>query len=683
MTRTRLTALAATATVAAVGGLITAAPASAAVSCTSPVWKAQYFGNSTFSGTPKLTTCDSAIAENYGYGDPPGVTLPKDNFSVRWSLTRDFGSGGPFRLSAATQDGMRVYVDGVRKIDLWKNVSTTARKTVDLTVPSGKHTLRVDYVAWTGTANAGFTYAPRTDAAVDRVKPLAPTGITAAYNRDTRKTTLRWAANKEMDLAGYRVYRRLSATQWAKVSGSSPLTSPSFVDATPATGQTFLYEVRAVDKAGRESAGSLDATAVSVDRTGPATPTGLTVAGDNWWATLAWQGPADAAKYEVYAASAANGPFTLLGTTTTTSYRTEAPVNTLRYYRIRALDGSGNPSAYAAVTGDGVDRTPPTKSPTSLGSVVGVGRTEVFWEQPDGFYEDFDNGGTYRVYRSPGKTLDPAALTRVTCAEESDETSTGGKCHDLDMPAGTYVTYAVAAVDPAGNESALSAPLVVRTGDRIAPGPVEGVKATPRADGVLVSWAASTEDDVERYVVRSGARQADGTVEWLSSTSCREGTSDPLAVLCGDLPDGETYVYAVVARDRWGNALPSSDPKVTVVEATELDVRPSVTVVRDWDLGSLGHGTLIGPDQDGPSIDWRCDKTAVCDTVAGYRVERWNAATKAYEPLHAGLLPADTRAYTDTTAAPGATHFYTLEAVRADGSVAATYVWNCVFQDRV
>ncbi|MGW7668235.1 PA14 domain-containing protein [Streptomyces sp. NPDC054775] len=683
MTRTRLTALAATAAVAAVGGLITAAPASAAVSCTSPVWKAQYFGNSTFSGTPKLTACDSAIAENYGYGDPPGVTLPKDNFSVRWSLTRDFGSGGPFRLSAATQDGMRVYVDGVRKIDLWKNVSTTARRTVDLTVPSGKHTLRVDYVAWTGTANAGFTYAPRTEAGVDRVKPLAPTGFTAAYNRDTRKTTLRWAANKEMDLAGYRVYRRLSATQWAKVSGSSPLTSPSFVDATPATGQTFLYEVRAVDKAGRESAGSLDATTVSVDRTGPATPTGLTVASDNWWATLAWQGPADAAKYEVYAASAATGPFTLLGTTTTTSYRTEAPVNTLRYYRVRALDVSGNPSAYADVTGDGVDRTPPAKSPTSLGSVVNVGDTEVYWDQPDGFYEDFDNGGSYRVYRSPGKTLDPAALTGVTCAEWSDETSTGGKCHDRDMPAGTYVTYAVAAVDPAGNESALSAPLVVRTGDRVAPGPVGGVKATPRADGVLVSWAASTEDDVERYVVRNGTRQADGTVKWLGTASCWEGTSDPLAVLCGDLPDGETYVYAVVARDRWGNALSPSDPKVTVVEATELDVRPSVTVVRDWDLGSLGHGSLIGPEQDGPSIGWRCEKTAVCDTVAGYRVGRWNAVTKAYEPLHAGLLPADTRAYTDTTAARGATHFYTLEAVRADGSVAATYVWNCVFQDRV
>ncbi|MFE7754170.1 PA14 domain-containing protein [Streptomyces sp. NPDC057429] len=682
-TRTRLTALAATAALAATGGLITAAPASAAVTCTSPVWKAQYFGNSTFTGTPKLTACDSAISESYGYGDPAGVTLPKDNFSVRWSLTRDFGSGGPFRLSAATQDGMRVYVDGVRKIDLWKNVSTTARKTVGLTVPAGRHTIRVDYVAWTGLALAGFTYAPRTEAAVDTVKPLAPTGLTAAYNRDTARTTLRWAANKEMDLAGYRVYRRLGTTAWAKAGGSSLLTSPSFVDATPATGQTFLYEVRAVDKAGRESVGSLDTTAVTVDRTGPAAPTGLTVVGDAWWATLAWRGTADSAAYEVYAAPTTTGPFELLGTTTTTSYRTDAPVNTARYYRVRALDALGNPSAYAAVTGDGVDRTPP-KSPASLGSVVRAGYTDVYWTQPDGFYEDFDNGGTYRVYRSPGTALDPAALTRVTCAEGSDETSTGGICHDLGMPAGTYVTYAVAAVDPAGNESALSAPLVVRTGDRVAPGPVTGVTATPRADGVLVSWAASAEDDVERYAAWTGTRQADGTVKWLSSTSCREGTSDPLATLCGDLPDGETYVYAVVAVDRWGNALHPSDPKVTAVEATELDVRPSVTVTRDWDLGSTGHGTVIGgPDEDGPSISWRCDRTDECDTVEGYRVSRWNAATEAYEPLHAGLLPSETRAYTDTTAARGTTHFYTLEAVRADGSVAGTYVWSCVFQDRV
>ncbi|MFE2540555.1 PA14 domain-containing protein [Actinacidiphila glaucinigra] len=668
---------------AVAGGLMSAAPASAAVTCTSPLWKAQFFGNSTFSGTPKLTSCDSVIKESYGNGDPAGVTLPKDNFSVRWSLTRDFGSGGPFRLAAATQDGMRVYVDGVRKINLWKNVSSTARKTVDLTIPAGKHTIRVDYVAWTGYAYAGFTYAARTEPAVDTVKPLAPTGLTAVYDRATSRTTLRWAGNKEMDLAGYRVYRRLGNASWARVGGSALLTSRSSVDATPATGQTYLYEVRAVDKAGRESAGSADAGVVSVDRTGPTAPTALTVVGDAWWATLAWRGAADAVKYEVYAAPTAAGPFELLGTTATTAFRTNAPENTARYYRVRALDALGNASAYASVTGDGVDRTPP-KSPHSLGSVIRFGDTSVYWEQPDGFIEDFSNGGTYHLYRSPGKVLDPAALTRVTCAGESDETSVGGICHDLDMPAGTYVTYAVAAVDPAGNESALSAPLVVRTGDRVAPAPVTGVKATPRADGIRVSWAALAEDDIERYWVWTGSRQDDGTVKWLSSTACIEGTSDPLAVMCGGLPDGETYLYAVVAADRWGNALHPSDPKVMVVQATELDVRPSVTVTRDWDLGSTTYGTVIGgPEQVGPGINWWCSNTAECESVVGYRISRWNAVTKSYEPLHSALLPADTRTYTDSTAARGATHFYTLQAVRADGSIVGTHVWSCVFVDRI
>ncbi|WP_264936500.1 PA14 domain-containing protein, partial [Streptomyces sp. A012304] len=80
------------------------------------------------------------------------------NFGVRWTVTRDFGSGGPFSFTASAQDGVRVHVDGVRKIDLWRNVSSTVTKTVNVTIPSGKHTLRIDYVNWTGTANVKFTY---------------------------------------------------------------------------------------------------------------------------------------------------------------------------------------------------------------------------------------------------------------------------------------------------------------------------------------------------------------------------------------------------------------------------------------------------------------------------------------------------------------------------------------------
>ncbi|MFE0735395.1 PA14 domain-containing protein [Streptomyces sp. NPDC058855] len=364
MTHNRLRALAATAALAASGGLLTAAPAAAAVTCASPLWKAEYFANTTLTGTPKLTACDSAIAENYGLGDPAGVTLPKDNFSVRWSVTRDFGSGGPFVLTAETQDGIRVHLDGVRRIDLWKNVTTTQKTTVNLTVPAGRHTLRVDYAAWTGTANVKFTYAPSVSAAVDKVRPLAPTGATVAYDRSVNRTTLKWAPGKEMDLAGYRVHRRLStSTAWTRVSSATaPVTATSFADSPPPTGQTYLYEVRAVDKAGNESPGSADLTVASVDRTPTAAPAGVTASDDATGVYLAWQPVAGAVKYTVHRQrTGTTDPVAQVasGVTGTKWTDTTAAEKTGYTYWISAVDAAGNVSARTAVTATHGDHTAP------------------------------------------------------------------------------------------------------------------------------------------------------------------------------------------------------------------------------------------------------------------------------------------------------------------------------------
>ncbi|WP_405893562.1 PA14 domain-containing protein [Streptomyces sp. NBC_01527] len=126
--------------------------------------------------------------------------MPANNFGVRWSTTRDFGSGGPFTFTASSRDGIRVYLDGVRKVDLWKNVATTVSKTVNVTIPSGKHSLRVDFVNWTGAANVKFAYVPRTSATVDKVRPLVPTGPpspTARRPRPRRSAgprTRRWTS---------------------------------------------------------------------------------------------------------------------------------------------------------------------------------------------------------------------------------------------------------------------------------------------------------------------------------------------------------------------------------------------------------------------------------------------------------------------------------------------------------
>ncbi|MFD7897218.1 PA14 domain-containing protein [Streptomyces sp. NPDC059743] len=243
------------------GGLLAAAPQAVAadVTCSTNVYKRTFYKNTAFSGSPVRTDCDSAISESWSGSPVAGV--PSNNFGVRWSVTRDFGSGGPFTFTASATDGVRVYLDGVRKIDLWKSTGDTARsKGVNLTVPSGKHTLRVDHVNWTGAAKVKFTYTPRTSATYDRTKPLAPTGVKTAYNTKTRKTTVSWSANKEMDLASYSLYRRpVGSSTWTKVttttttarSHTDPLVNPD--DRTP-----YYYEVRAKDKAGNTSSGSAD-----------------------------------------------------------------------------------------------------------------------------------------------------------------------------------------------------------------------------------------------------------------------------------------------------------------------------------------------------------------------------------------------------------------------------------------
>ncbi|WP_055588043.1 fibronectin type III domain-containing protein [Streptacidiphilus griseoplanus] len=243
----------------ALGGLLAAAPQAAAadVTCSTNVYKRTFYKNTTFSGSPVRTDCDGAISQSWS--GSPATGVPSNNFGVRWSVTRDFGSGGPFTFAVSATDGVRVHLDGVRKIDLWKGTGDTARaKSVNLTVPSGRHTLRVDYVNWSGAAKVAFTYTPRTSSAYDRTKPLAPTGVKTAYSTKSRRTTVSWSANKEMDLAGYSLYRRpVSSGTWTKVatttarSYTDPLVNPD--DRTP-----YYYEVRARDKAGNTSSGSAD-----------------------------------------------------------------------------------------------------------------------------------------------------------------------------------------------------------------------------------------------------------------------------------------------------------------------------------------------------------------------------------------------------------------------------------------
>ncbi|MBT2412303.1 hypothetical protein J7I94_17275 [Streptomyces sp. ISL-12] len=486
--RRTTTAVASTVVVlATAGGLLTvaAAPASAAVSCSSPVFKRQFFANTTFSGTPKKTDCDSAIDQNWGTG-APATGLPANNFGVRWSVTRDFGSGGPFSFAASAQDGIRVYLDGTREVDLWKNVSSTRKKTVNVTVPKGKHTLRIDFVNWTGKADVKFSYTPRTSASVDKVKPLTPAGIAVAHDPATGKAKITWSKNKEMDLAGYRVHRRLKGTSYA----AEPLattTSTSYTDTTlPKTGQTYYYEVRAYDKAGNESTGTADQGVTTVDKTPPAAPF---VEMDACPADQPYAAPelvttaanaADIALYELQRRDAATGAWTTVATGTKGAFcDTGTPADGAKVtYRGRARDAAGNWSPYsAAATFTTSDRTPP--------SAVTDARVEYRSGVPHLVWSPVDGATAYQVLQ-----YDPATggwLDALPVPGTTDGTDIVPR--QLAAVSGSY-RYAVHAVDAKGNAAAPTE-ITLEMAARPEAIPAFRTTAVPFGEGVMVEWSGT------------------------------------------------------------------------------------------------------------------------------------------------------------------------------------------------
>lgn len=115
-------------------------------------WRAEYFNTRDLSGPPVLTRYDPAVDFDWGYGSPGGA-VPADNFSVRWMRSLGF-TPGPYRFYASCDDGVRIYVDGNRVVDAWRDQKLPNTRWGDVTLTSGQHTVVVEYYEHGGEASA-------------------------------------------------------------------------------------------------------------------------------------------------------------------------------------------------------------------------------------------------------------------------------------------------------------------------------------------------------------------------------------------------------------------------------------------------------------------------------------------------------------------------------------------------
>jgi RHS repeat-associated protein len=129
------------------------------------------------------------------------------------------------------------------------SITTTTSSYLDANVAPGA-TYVYKIVAVDAAGNQGAPSVERQITFQDATPPGSPTGLAATPGN--AKVTLAWSAPSPTvpDLAGYKVYRRLSGgTHGAPLNGI-PVTTTNYIDLAVTNGTTYYYVVRTVDTAG-------------------------------------------------------------------------------------------------------------------------------------------------------------------------------------------------------------------------------------------------------------------------------------------------------------------------------------------------------------------------------------------------------------------------------------------------
>ena len=123
-------------------------------------WTGKYWDNRFFSGSPKYTRNLDRVAFDWGTTGP-GNGIGGTNYAVRFTRERYFDPG-LYRFYVKVDDGVRVWIDGVKIIDEWHDSAPTMYM-AERQLSAGNHTMQIDYYQNTGAAQVTF-WPERVDA---------------------------------------------------------------------------------------------------------------------------------------------------------------------------------------------------------------------------------------------------------------------------------------------------------------------------------------------------------------------------------------------------------------------------------------------------------------------------------------------------------------------------------------
>lgn len=538
---------------------------------------------------------------------PTGLKLAargETALTIEWMPSAD-GAGIPAAL-------YHVYVNGT----LAKTVSVANAMIGDLK-PVTNYTLTVKAANAEGGTSAASAPLNATTMQ-DGTPPTVPGGVTGTATDHT--VTLSWNGSTDaVGVSGYDVVREND------VVGRATLTT--FTDSGVLAGRTYGYTVRAFDAAGNRSEASTALyIATRPDVTAPSIPANLRVTAKTArTVSLAWDASTDdnltIAEYRV-----------TFGTQFLSAiYQNSVVINdlvpgTAYTFTVQAQDRAGNRSAASAPVSatTTADTTPP--STPAVPKLESTGLANVYLSWPP----TADNVGVafYEIHRNGTKVA------------SRDSYYYDGKVTwwDTGLSARVAYSYALKAIDFAGNASALGPALsVTLPGDVTPPTPPGQVTASAVTDvGFKLTWYVAQDE--------SGGSGMDGYEVWIDGAKHQSliGTEATIA----GLTPLRSYTVVVKARDKAGNIATSPGLLVTTLQEAIPPTVPAGLTAASVTAKSV-------------TLTW----TAASD----------NSAVAGYELLRGNVVVGQTAALTltDDGLAANATYSYSVRAFDAHGNRSA------------
>jgi fibronectin type 3 domain-containing protein len=418
--------------------------------------------------------------------------------------------------------------------------------------------------------------------------------------------TLSWGTVTEA--TGYFVYRSTNSDDIYTKITTSAVTATSYTDTGLSAGTTYYYKVSTVN-GDRESEKSAYVSALTI----PSAPAGVSaVTASSSSIRVRWTATTGVDSYRIYRSDTSGGTYSQLGTSTTSPYTdTALPVNSNYYYKVSALNSSGESTQSGYVLG-----TTTLSAPTGLSvSAQTVSSLTVNWSPVSG-------ASSYKIYRSAAFDGTYSLIGNSAAASYTD---TG-------LSSGTSYYYKVSAVDN-GVESAHS---VSVSGTTRLPVPTGLSVSSATGNSIAVQW--SSVPGASSYKIYRSAR-ADST----SYPYNQIGTSTTASYTDTGLSASTTYYYKVAAVSGVGESDKSG--YVSALTAPSIPTSVSATTASSSSI-RVSWSTTTGAES--------------------YKIYRSTASGGTYSLIGT----TSSSYYTNTGLSANATYYYKVSALNSSGESA-------------